>query len=71
MATIADLKGRREVLAAQRASGVARVSYDGKTVDYRSVADIDRAIEALDRDIALAEGRRIVRQVRLTTAKGL
>jgi hypothetical protein len=71
MATIAELKGRREALALQRASGVARVSYDGKTIDYRSVAEIDRAIEALDRDIALAEGRRIVRQVRLTTAKGL
>lgn len=71
MATIAELKGRREALALKRASGVARVSYDGKTIDYRSVAEIDRAIEALDRDIALAEGRRIVRQVRLTTAKGL
>jgi hypothetical protein len=56
---------------AQRSSGVARVSYDGKTVDYRSVAEIDRAIEALDREIAAAEGRRIVRQVRVTTAKGL
>ena len=71
MATIADLKLRREVLAAQRSSGVARVSYDGKTVDYRSVAEIDRAIEALDREIGTAEGRRIVRQVRITTAKGL
>ena len=58
-------------LAAQRASGVARVSYDGKTVDYRSVAEIDRAIEALDREIAAAEGRRIVRQVRVTSTKGL
>jgi hypothetical protein len=47
MATITDLRARREALAAQRASGVARVSYDGKTVDYRSVAEIDRAIEAL------------------------
>lgn len=47
------------------------VSYDGKTVDYRSVAEIDHAIEALDREIASAEGRRIVRQVRVTTAKGL
>ena len=37
---------------------MARVSYDGKTVDYRSVAEIDRAIEALDREIAAAEGRR-------------
>ena len=51
--------------------GVARVSYDGKTVEYRSVAEIDRAIEALDREIAAAEGRRIVRHVRVTTTKGL
>jgi len=71
MASIADLKTRRETLSASRASGIARVSYDGKTVDYRSVAEIDRAIEALDREIAAAEGRRIVRQVRVTTAKGL
>jgi hypothetical protein len=71
MASVAELKTRREALAAQRSSGVARVSYDGKTVDYRSVAEIDRAIEALDREIAAAEGRRIVRQIRVTTAKGL
>jgi hypothetical protein len=71
MAAIDDLRSRREALTAQRSSGVARVSYDGKTVDYRSVAEIDRAIEALDREIAAAEGRRIVRQVRVTTAKGL
>jgi hypothetical protein len=71
MADLTTLKLRRETLSSQRASGVARVSYDGKTVDYRSLAEIDRAIEALDRDIALAEGRRIVRQVRVTTAKGL
>jgi hypothetical protein len=71
MATITDLRTRREALAVQRSSGVARVSYDGKTVDYRSVAEIDRAIEALDREIAAAEGRRIVRQVRVTTTKGL
>ncbi len=71
MPTITDLRARRDALSAQRSSGVARVSYDGKTVDYRSVAEIDRAIEALDRDIAVAEGRRIVRQVRVTTSKGL
>lgn len=71
MPTITDLRVRRDALSAQRSSGVARVSYDGKTVDYRSVGEIDRAIEALDRDIAAAEGRRIVRQVRITTAKGL
>lgn len=71
MPKITDLRSRREILSAQRSSGVARVSYDGKSVDYRSVAEIDRAIEALEREIALAEGRRMVRQVRITTAKGL
>jgi len=71
MPTITDLRGRRDALSAQRSSGVARVSYDGKTVEYRSVAEIDRAIEALDREIAAAEGRRIVRHVRVTTTKGL
>jgi hypothetical protein len=71
MATATDLLARREALSAQRASGVARVSYDGKTVEYRSVAEIDRAIEALDREIASAEGRRIVRQVLVMTDKGL
>jgi hypothetical protein len=71
MSTITDLRTRREALSAQRSSGVARISYDGKTVDYRSVAEIDRAIEALDREIVAAEGRRIVRHVRVTTSKGL
>jgi hypothetical protein len=71
MATIADLRARREALSTQRSSGVARVSYDGRSVDYRSVAEIDRAIEVLDREIAALEGRRIVRQVRITTSKGL
>ena len=71
MTTIADLRSRRETLATQRSSGVARVSYDSKTVDYRSIAEIDRAIEVLDREIATAEGRNIIRQVRVTTTKGL
>ena len=71
MPTISDLRARRDALSAQRSSGVARVSYDGKTVDYRSVAEIDRALEALDREISAADGRRIVRQVRVTTSKGL
>jgi len=71
MPTITDLRSRREALSAQRSTGVARVSYDGKTVDYRSLAEIDRAIEVLDREIAAAEGRKIIRQMRVITTKGL
>jgi Ethanolamine utilization protein EutJ (predicted chaperonin) len=71
MADIVTLRLRRDALTSQRASGVARVSYDGKTVDYRSVAEIDRAIEALDREIAAAEGLRMVRHIRVMATKGL
>ena len=71
MTTIAELRSRRDTLSMQRSSGVARVSYDGKTVDYRSLAEIDRAIEVLDREIATAEGRKIIRQMRVITTKGL
>jgi hypothetical protein len=71
MPTLVDLRARREALAASRSSGVARVSYDGKTVEYRSLAEIDRAIDVLDREIATLEGRSIIRQVRVTTNKGL
>jgi len=71
MATLAELQSRREALAASRSSGVARVSYDGKTVEYRSLAEIDRAIDVLDREIAALEGRSVIRQVRVTTNKGL
>ncbi len=71
MATLSELRTRREALLASRATGVARVSYDGRTVEYRSLAEIDRAIEAIDREIAAAEGRPIVRQLRVTTTKGL
>lgn len=71
MTSLTDLRARRETLLAQRASGVAKVSYDGKTIDYRSVADIDRALEGLDREIAAAAGRRMVRQVRVMATKGL
>ena len=67
MPTLTDLR----VGAAQRLSGVVPVSYDGKTVEYRSIAEIDLTIEALNRGIAVAGGRRIVRRVRVTTAKGL
>ena len=71
MTTLAELQSRREALAASRSSGVARVSYDGKTVEYRSLAEIDRAIDVLDREIATLEGRSIIRQVRVTANKGL
>lgn len=39
MPTLIDLRACRDALPVQRSSGVARLSYDGKTVDYRKEAD--------------------------------
>jgi predicted amidohydrolase len=39
----------RAALKAQRDSAVARVSYDGRSVEYRGTAEIARAIAELER----------------------
>ncbi len=49
------------------ASGVTRVSYEGRSVEYRSLAEIREAIAEVRASLA---GRR-VRQVRVSTRRGL
>ena len=67
MATVAELEARLEALKAQRDSAVARVSYDGRMVEYRGTAEIARAIAELQ----ALEGKAPVRQIRVYTSKGL
>ena len=71
MATIAELEARLEALKAQRDSAVARVSYDGRSVEYRGTAEIARAIADLERELQAAQGTSPVRQIRIFTSKGL
>jgi hypothetical protein len=71
MATIAELEARLETLKAQRDSAVARVSYDGRSVEYRGTAEIARAIADLERELQAAQGVTPVRQIRIYTSKGL
>jgi hypothetical protein len=54
--TLDDLKARHSALLAARYSGTRSVSYEGKTVNYDSdaelavtIADIERRIAALER----------------------
>ena len=56
MATITELKSRREALAASRSSGVARVSYDGKTVEYGSADDLLKRIRTIEAKITASSG---------------
>jgi hypothetical protein len=71
MPTLSDLQTRLIALKAQRDSAVARVSYDGRTVEYRGTAEISHAIAELEREIAAVEGKTPIRQIRVYTSKGL
>ncbi len=71
MATVVELDARLEALKAQRDSAVARVSYDGRMVEYRGTAEIARAIAELERELQALEGSTPVRQIRIYTSKGL
>ena len=71
MATVAEIQARIEALKAQRDSAVARVSYDGRSVEYRGTAEIARAIADLERELAALQGKSPLRQIRVYTSKGL
>jgi hypothetical protein len=71
MATVVELEARFEALKAQRDSAVARVSYDGRTVEYRGTAEINSAIADLERELQALEGKTPARQIRIYTSKGL
>jgi roadblock/LC7 domain-containing protein len=71
MATVTELETRLEALKAQRDSAIARVSYDGRSVEYRGTAEIARAIAELERELQAAQGTSPLRQIRIYTSKGL
>lgn len=72
MPTLTDLETRLDELERSRMSGIARVSYEGRTVEYRGLAEIDRAIAILKGQIAALGSKKPVRQVRLyQDGKGL
>jgi hypothetical protein len=71
VATVAELEARLEALKAQRDSAVARVSYDGRWVEYRGTAEIARAIAELEKELQALQGKAPVRQIRIHTSKGL
>ena len=71
MTTVDELEARLEALRAQRDSAVARVSYDGRSVEYRGTAEIAHAIAELERELQALQAKAPVRQIRIYTSKGL
>ena len=61
--TLDDLKARHSALLAARYSGTRSVSYDGKSINYGSDAELAAAIGDIERRIAALEltSRRVLR----------
>ena len=59
-----------EALKRALATGEHRVSFADKTVEYRSVEELQAAIRTVEADLARAAGTPAARQIRVTTAKG-
>ena len=63
MATAEQIAAQIDKLEDLRANGYARVGYEGHTVEYRSLAEIDRAIAALRASLSSAGGKPTIRQI--------
>lgn len=53
------------------ATGERRVSFGDKTLEYRSVDELQAAIRMVETEIARGTGVSPTRQIRITTRKGL
>jgi hypothetical protein len=61
----------REALERALARGERRVTFGDKTVEYRSVDELRAALREIDAALAREAGRPKLRQIRVTTGKGL
>ena len=52
------------------ATGERRVSFGDKTVEYRSVEELQAAIRTVEAELARSVGSTPKRQIRVTTSKG-
>ncbi|WP_291048372.1 hypothetical protein [Hyphomonas sp.] len=70
MASVAELEARLETLKAARASGVRKVEYDGNSVEYRSDAELRRAIQDLTEELRTAQGGQSRKSLTVRMKKG-
>ena len=59
-----------QALETALAKGERRVSFGDKTVEYRSVEELQAAIRTVESELARSAGATRKRQIRVTTSKG-
>jgi len=58
-----------ETLKRALATGERRVSFGDKTIEYRSIEELQAAIRTVEDELARASGMPITRQIRIDTRK--
>ena len=69
--TLEQLKAQREALLAARFSAALTIRAGDKWLTYKSDAELQSALDDLEREIAKAEGRPRARRIRIYAGKGL
>ncbi len=62
---------QRDALRKAIASGVLRLSYDGKNIEYRSMADLKSALNEVESALARESGKPQTRRVKIYAEKDL
>jgi hypothetical protein len=62
---------QRDALKQAIASGVLRLSYDGKTVEYRSMTELKAALNDVEAALARVSGDPQTRRIRIYAEKDL
>ncbi len=62
---------QRDALKQAIASGVLRISYDGKSVEYRSMAELKSALAEVEQCLAKDNGQPRTRQIKIYADKDL
>lgn len=62
---------QRDALRQAIASGVLRISYEGKSVEYRSMAELKSALSEVEAGLAKDGGKAQTRRIRIYSQKDL
>ncbi len=62
---------QRDALKRAIVSGVLRLSYDGKTVDYRSMDELRAALNEVESALARDQGKSHTRRIKVYAEKDL
>lgn len=69
--SLTELQGMRDALIAAIGSGTLRVEFEGRSMTYRSIAEMQAALSTINKEIELAGGGSTSPRQVVITPKGI